>query len=119
MHAFGLHLVNLVAYTNKGGGDCRWTMGNFGNSFMDLTNKFQHCDQPGFPLKFLPIFKALHIHIPEIARFHSFLKNHIVYFECHIRMYCISVMSKVLGLVKASNPKLGQHLPDPPCMSSI
>ncbi len=33
VHAFGLYLVNLVAYTNKGGWDCRWTMGNFGNSF--------------------------------------------------------------------------------------
>ncbi len=41
----------------------------------------------GIPLKLLPLSKGphIHIHIPKLEQFHSFLKNHIwfeLYFMC-------------------------------------
>jgi hypothetical protein len=38
------------------------------------THDFSHCDQPSFPLKFLFIFKVLHIHILNIIELRLYLK---------------------------------------------
>ncbi len=56
------------------------------------SHDFSHWDQPSFPLKFLFIFKVLHIHILNIIKLRLYLKVKI-----RLQILNLIIVSAILG----------------------